>query len=56
MITVISFLFFYLFIYFLGRGFTSLDKIKLKELYEIPINIIYPDNWIFLYLKYYSFN
>ncbi len=42
MITVISFLFFYLFIYFLGRGFTSLLKIKLKELYEIPINIIYP--------------
>ena len=42
MITVISFLFFYLFIYFLGRGFTLLLKNKLKELYEIPINILYP--------------
>ncbi len=42
MITVISFLFFYLLIYFLGRGLTLLLKIKLKELYEIPINIIYP--------------
>ena len=42
MITVIIFLFFYLFIYFLCRGFTLLLKNKLKELYEIPINILYP--------------
>ena len=42
MITVISFLFFYLLIYFLGRSLTLLLKIKLKKLYEIPINIMYP--------------
>lgn len=42
MITLIAFLFFYLSIYFLGRGVLKIFKTKLKNIYEIPINILYP--------------
>ncbi len=42
MITVIAFLFFYLSIYFLGRGILFVFKFKLKDIYDIPLNILYP--------------
>tara|TARA_Y100000992_G_scaffold26448_1_gene14953 strand:- start:208 stop:1833 length:1626 start_codon:yes stop_codon:yes gene_type:complete len=42
MITVIAFLFFYLSIYFLGRGILFIFKFKLKDIYDIPLNILYP--------------
>ena len=42
MITVISFLFFYLFIYFVGRGIFKLFGKKNTEIYGIPLNIFYP--------------
>ena len=42
MITVISFLFFYLFIYFVGRGIFKLFGKKTTEIYGIPLNIFYP--------------
>lgn len=42
MITVISFLFFYLTIYFVGRGVISFFKLKNDNIYGIPINIFYP--------------
>ena len=42
MITLIAFLFFYLSIYFLGRGISIVFRSKLKHIYEIPINILYP--------------
>ena len=42
MITVISFLFFYLIIYFVGRGVVSFFKLKSESIYGIPLNIYYP--------------
>jgi hypothetical protein len=42
MITLFAFLFFYLSIYFLGRGLFKIFKFKLKNIYDIPINILYP--------------
>ena len=42
MITVISFLFFYLIIYFVGRGIVSFFKLKNESIYGIPLNIYYP--------------
>ena len=42
MITVIFFLFFYLFIYFIGRGLIILFKFNKGKIYDIPINILYP--------------
>jgi len=42
MITIVAFLFFYLSIYFLGRGIFNIFNCKLKNIYDIPINILYP--------------
>ena len=42
MITLIAFLLFYLIIYFLGRGIFLIFRFKLKSIYDIPINILYP--------------
>jgi len=42
MITIVAFLFFYLSIYFLGRGIFNIFTCKLKNIYDIPIKILYP--------------
>ena len=42
MITVLTFLFFYFLIYFLGRGISIIFKLKIKEIYDVPLNVLYP--------------